>query len=206
MGLLGCEKGEEKRSRAEVTQLDLRLPSLRFHSNDQAAVEVVQHGGQCARWRGISAALRASPLTGPSAHGPGSSGTSMGQFALSVMQRAASAADPLRFIDAARSLPGKAITITLHDNATAAASEALRLGLQRTCVYSRLPASIIKSNQLVAVASSIAALTGRAHPMHHAGAGWRPLLTIPPSSRYLDSTLARIPPRPASCRQALKNV
>jgi hypothetical protein len=48
MGLLGCEKGEEKRSRAEVTHLDLRLPSLRFHSNDQAAVEVVQHGGQCA--------------------------------------------------------------------------------------------------------------------------------------------------------------
>jgi hypothetical protein len=101
-GLLGCEKGEEKRSRAEVTQLDLRLPSLRFHSNDQAAVEVVQHGGQCARWRGISAAPRASPLTGPSAHGPGSSGTRMGQLALSVMQRAASAADPLRFIDAAR--------------------------------------------------------------------------------------------------------
>jgi hypothetical protein len=36
IGLLGSEKGEEKRSRAEVTQLDLRLPSLRFHSNDQS--------------------------------------------------------------------------------------------------------------------------------------------------------------------------
>jgi hypothetical protein len=53
----------------------------------------------------------------------------MGRFALSVMQRAASAADPLRFIDAARALPGKAITITLHGNATSAASETLHLGL-----------------------------------------------------------------------------
>jgi hypothetical protein len=50
MGLLGCEKGEEKKNRAEVTQLRLRLPSLCFHSN-QAAVEVVVAArpvGQCA--------------------------------------------------------------------------------------------------------------------------------------------------------------
>lgn len=47
-GLLGCEKGEEKRSRAEVTQLDLRLPSLCFHSNDQAAVEVDSTGARRA--------------------------------------------------------------------------------------------------------------------------------------------------------------
>ena len=131
MGLLGCAKGEEKRSRAEVTQLDLRLPSLRFHSNDQAAVEVVQHGGQCARWRGISAALRASPLTGPSAHGPGSSGTSMGQFALSVMQRAASAADPLRFIDAARSLPARCPEKRSRSRCTTM----LPLQLARPCVW-----------------------------------------------------------------------
>ncbi len=63
----------------------------------------------------------------------------MGQFAHSVMQRAASAADPLRFIDAARK---RNHDYTLHDQASAAAKPgvcvqyALPLaGWQRTCVY-----------------------------------------------------------------------